>query len=149
MPPSVTRALPWPAFGWACALAGVPVAWAVAAAGYAMPLHEAWRDLAALVAWSVAEEIVFRGGLQPLLARAFGHRGAQSPITPANLATSLLFALAHLWRHGPALALGVFPVSLVYGITRERSGRLAPAVLLHVWFNVLLYAASWRLARGG
>ena len=145
MPSIATRRLPGPAFWWACILAGPPVAWAVAALGYALPVHEPWRDIAALAAWSVLEEIVFRGGVQPFLARAFGPRGASAPLTPANLATSALFAAAHVWRHGPVLALGVFPVSLVYGVARERSGRLAPAVLLHLWFNLLLYAASWRM----
>jgi membrane protease YdiL (CAAX protease family) len=108
-------------------------------------VHEPLRDLAALVAWSVAEEIVFRGGLQPLLARRLGDRGRQWPITPANAATSVVFAALHAWRHGPWVALGVFPVSLLYGLVRERTGRVAPAAALHVWFNALLYLASWRL----
>lgn len=136
-----------PAFWPGCVLAGPAVAFAVAAAGFSMSVHDPLRDLLALVAWSVAEEIVFRGGLQPLLARRFGAWGRSWPITPANLATSLVFAALHAWRHGAAVALGVFPVSLVYGVARERTGRIAPAALLHVWFNVLLYAASWHLAR--
>ena len=136
------------AFWWACLLLGPPVAWAVAAAGLPMLVHDPLRDLVALLAWSVAEEIVFRGGLQPLLARAFDARGSRWPITPANVATSVVFAALHAWRHGPLLALGVFPLSLVYGFARDRSGRVAPAALLHVWFNALLYAASWRLGAG-
>jgi membrane protease YdiL (CAAX protease family) len=131
---------------WSCVLAAPPVAWAVAAAGFPLPVHEPLRDLSALVAWSVAEEIVFRGGLQPLLARRLGERGRGWPITPANAATSLVFAALHAWRHGPLLALGVFPLSLLYGVVRERTGRVAPAAALHLWFNVLLYLASWRLA---
>jgi membrane protease YdiL (CAAX protease family) len=135
------------AFWLACVVAGPPVAWVVAAAGLPMPVHDPMRDLVAIAAWSVAEEIVFRGGLQPLLARRFGDRGRSWPITPANLATSLVFAGLHAWRHGATVALGVFPVSLVYGFARERTGRVAPAALLHLWFNVLLYAASWHLAK--
>ncbi len=135
------------AFWLACVLAGPPVAWAVAAAGFPMPVNDPLRDLVAIAAWSVAEEIVFRGGLQPLLARWFGARGRSWPITPANVATSVVFAALHAWRHGAAVALGVFPASLLYGVARERTGRIAPAALLHVWFNVLLYAASWHLAR--
>ena len=135
-------------FWWACLVLGPPVAWVVAAAGLPMPVHDPLRDLVAILAWSIAEEIVFRGGLQPLLARGFGARGAHWAITPANLATSVVFAALHAWRHGPLLALGVFPLSLVYGFARDRSGRIAPAALLHVWFNALLYAASWRLSIG-
>jgi len=110
-----------------------------------MPVRDPVRDLAAIVVWSVAEEIVFRGGLQPLLARWLRTPAGRWPVTPANMATSIAFAALHAWRHGPLVALGVFPVSLVYGFARDRTGRVAPAVLLHVWFNALLYAASWRL----
>jgi membrane protease YdiL (CAAX protease family) len=145
---AIPKTSPLAAFWWACLLLGPPVAWAVAAAGFPMPMHDPLRDLVALLAWSVAEEIVFRGGLQPLLGRAFGARGANWTITPANVATSLVFAALHAWRHGPLVALGVFPLSLVYGFARDRSGRVAPAAWLHVWFNALLYAASWRLAAG-
>ena len=134
------------AFEWACLLLAPPVAWTVALAGFPMPVHAPARDLAAVVAWSVAEEIVFRGALQPLLGRAFGAWGRAGPITPANVATSVVFAALHAWRHGPVVALGVFPVSLVYGVARDRSGGVLLPAALHVWFNALLYAASWRLA---
>lgn len=145
--PRVVNAPSMRVFWLACALVAPPVAWAIAAAGFPMPVHDPLRDLVAIAAWSVAEEIVFRGGLQPLLARAFGTRGRSWPVTPANVATSLVFAGLHAWRHGAVVALGVFPVSLLYGFARERTGRVAPAALLHVGFNVLLYAASWHLAK--
>ena len=134
------------AFWWACLFAAPPLAWAIASAGFPMPVRDPVRDLAAIVVWSVAEEIVFRGGLQPLLARWLRTPAGRWPVTPANMATSIAFAALHAWRHGPLVALGVFPVSLVYGFARDRTGRVAPAALLHVWFNTLLYAASWRLA---
>ena len=140
------------AFWWASALAALPIAFAVAAFGYPMAAREPAADLAAIALWSVAEEIVFRGALQPALARAFDRSGTAAArwttLTPANLVTSVVFAAFHLWRHPLAVALGVFPVSLVYGKARELSGRWWPAALLHVWFNALLYAASWWLAAG-
>jgi len=138
------------AFWWLCALGAPPVAFAVAAAGYPMAVRDPLRDLALIALWSVAEEIVFRGALQPALARAFERRlGASwraSLLTPANLATSAVFAAFHLWRHPLEVAIGVFPVSLVYGKAREMSGRWWPAAALHLAFNLLLYAASWLLA---
>ena len=141
------------AFWWSCAVAAPPVAFAVAASGYPMAVGEAARDLALIGLWSVSEEIVFRGALQPALARAFAGRfPSMRPLawmTPANLATSALFAALHLWRHPFLGALAVFPVSLVYGRARELSGRWWPAAALHLFFNLLLYAASWWLARGG
>ncbi|HZV91755.1 MAG TPA: JDVT-CTERM system glutamic-type intramembrane protease [Caldimonas sp.] len=100
-------------------------------------------DIAWLCVASVAEEVVFRGVLQPWLAKRFGRRLSAARLTPANLLTSAVFAALHAWRHPVAVAAGVFPVSLVYGIARERSGSVVPPALLHAGFNVLLYAASW------
>src|SRR6185295_12706016 len=141
-PPAAARA-----FWWACALAAPPIAVAVAAAGFPMARHAPLPDIALIALWSVAEEIVFRGALQPAIARAlerrFGPALQAAWLTPANLATSALFAASHLWRHPWPVALGVFPVSLVYGKARELSGRWWPAAVLHVAFNLLLYAASW------
>jgi membrane protease YdiL (CAAX protease family) len=135
------------AFWRICALAAPPIAFAVASAGFISRPHEPLRDVALIALWSVAEEIVFRGALQPALARAFASRfgpeGQARWLTPANLATSVLFAALHLWRHPALVALGVFPVSLVYGKARELSGRWWPAAALHLYFNLLLYAASW------
>lgn len=129
------------------AAVAVPIALVAAAAGFGMSTRDPVRDLAVIALWSVTEEIVFRGGLQPWLERVT-KRGASRWITPANALTSLLFAALHLWRHPVAVAVLVFPVSLVYGRARELSGRVWPAALLHLWFNGSLYAASWLRAGG-
>ena len=126
----------------AAAIAAVPIAYGVAAAGYGVATRDPARDLALLALWSVAEEIVFRGVIQPAIARVM-QRGTSAWITPANALTSLLFATLHLWQHPVVVAALVFPVSLVYGRARELSGRVWPAALLHLAFNALLYAASW------
>jgi len=156
-PPARTRTGPTaPApgarrFWWACALGAAPIAFAVAAAGYPMATMNPPRDLALLTLWSVLEEVVFRGVLQPALARAFERRQMRtgsSALTLANVVTSALFAAFHLWRHPLAVALGVFTLSLIYGKARELSGHWWPAAALHAGFNVALYAASWLLAAG-
>lgn len=140
------------AFWWACAIAAPPIAFAVAVAGFAMETTDPLRDVALIALASIVEEIVFRGALQPALDRAFAGRlpgrWQAGVLTPANLVTSTVFAAFHLWRHPLVVAVGVFPVSLVYGRARELSGRWWPAALLHLAFNLLLYAASWWLARG-
>ena len=138
-------------FWWACAFGAAPIAAVVVVAGYPMETANPPRDLAMLTLWSVLEEIVFRGLLQPAMARAFERRPMPmggSPLTLANVATSVIFAAVHLWRHPLGVALGVFPISLIYGKARELSGHWWPAALLHVGFNVALYAASWLLAGG-
>ena len=148
---AVKRDLSPAAFWWACAIAAPPIAFAVAAAGFAMATPEPLRDVALIALVSIAEEIVFRGALQPALARFFDRRLPRwqaGPLTPANVATSVAFAAMHLWRHPLAVAAGVFPVSLVYGRARELSGRWWPAALLHLAFNLLLYGWSWLLANG-
>lgn len=131
----------------AAVLLALPGAWLAASLGFGLPVREPARDIVVLALWSVAEEVVFRGGLQPAIARALG-RGKGGAITPANALTSVLFALFHLWRHPPVVAALVFPVSLVYGRVRELSGRVWPSALLHVAFNLLLYGASWLQATG-
>ena len=131
------------AFWWGCALAAPPIAFAAASGGFGIAAQAPLRDIAVLCLASIAEEIVFRGAVQPVLALKLGRRDALLPwITVSNVATSLVFAAAHLWRHPPLAALAVCPVSIVYGIARERSGRVWPAAALHVYFNLLLYAAS-------
>ena len=140
-------------FWWLCAVAGPPLALAAAAAGYGMAPADPLRDLALIALASVAEEIVFRGAVQPALAKWFARRAPQGGerrrlLTPANAVTSLLFAAFHLWRHPLVVAVAIFPVSLVLGRARELSGRTWPAAALHVYFNLLLYAASALLAGG-
>jgi hypothetical protein len=127
----------------AVALAAVPVAALWAAAGPdPLPARTApalgWLLLAALL-----EEIVFRGGLQSWLARQARWTRRIGGLSLANVATSIAFALAHLWQHSALHAAAVLPISLVLGISLERSGRLWVPVALHAWFNALLFAASW------
>ena len=96
--------------------------------------------------WSVAEEIVFRAWMQPALLRFAPMRVATFSITRANALTSLLFAALHAWRHPVVVALAIFPVSLMLGQARDKSGRVGPAALLHVYFNLLLYGATLLVA---
>lgn len=138
-------------FWWFCALAGPPIAFMTVAAGFPMAATDPLRDVALLALASAAEEVIFRGFVQPTLATWFERRSGQRCqrprlLTPANAATSLLFAALHLWGHPLVVAAAVFPVSLVLGRARELSGRTWPAAALHVYFNLLLYAASWLLA---
>lgn len=136
---------PW-LFWWACVLLAPPLAWASAAWGYGMARATPAADLAWLVFGAAAEELVFRGGLQAWLLRRL--QGRTLGVSAANLAASALFATAHLWTHPPLAALGVLPVSLVLGAAYERSGeRLGPPIALHLYFNLLLYAATVLLAR--
>jgi membrane protease YdiL (CAAX protease family) len=128
----------------------IPISWLTATLGFTIAVVAPARDVALLLLWSTSEEIVFRGGLQPLLgwvlARATEPGSAPLPgwsvISIANLVTSLLFCAAHLLNKPVWVVLGLFPVSLLLGASLERSGRLWVPVALHAYFNLLLYAAS-------
>jgi membrane protease YdiL (CAAX protease family) len=133
-------------FAGLCVLAAPPLAWLTASLRFGLSLGDPWRDGAALALASVAEEIVFRGGVQPFLLRWPEMRTKTLLVSRANLVTSVLFAAFHLWRHPLAVALGVLPISLVLGVVREESGRTWPAALLHVYFNALLCAATFLVA---
>ena len=148
-------------FWWACVLGPLPVAWAFARTGFGIPIVDPGRDLAFLAAASIAEEVVFRGGVQRAL-RHWRRRDRYSPsgtstpapwcrevrqISGANALASALFAATHLWNHPPLAALGVLPVSLLLGWVYERSDeRLLPPVVLHLWFNGVLFFFSFYLA---
>jgi len=146
-PPPTTTSTSLPhAFWWACALATPPIAVLAAQRGFGVALEAPWRTLGLLVLASIAEEIVFRGGLQRLLRRWPAGRARWRSVSAANALTSAVFALAHLWNHPPPVALGVLPVSLLLGWVYERSGqRLAPPIVLHLYFNLALFLASLAL----
>lgn len=129
-------------FWSACVLLAGPLAWVIARAGFGLPVHAPLHDLALLALWSASEEIVFRGGLQPLLARRLAPRPLAG-VSAANALTSVVFAAAHLPSHAWPVALGVFPISLILGHALERSARLWVPVALHLWFNAALYLVSW------
>jgi membrane protease YdiL (CAAX protease family) len=89
----------------------------------------------------VLEELVFRGGIQELLERRLQGRLGRDG---ANVLTSLLFAIAHLMVAPPWLAAGVFLPSLVFGRLKQLHASLAPAMLIHAWFNACFLLALAR-----
>jgi membrane protease YdiL (CAAX protease family) len=85
----------------------------------------------------LVEEVVCRRGLH---AWALRHWGRAAPHwlawpTRANLLVALVFALAHLLRLSPLLALAVVLPSLVVGQIYELTARLWPWVLTHTAFH--------------
>lgn len=130
----------------AAAAAALPVAWLLASRGLGLAVDQPLRDLPVLLLLGIAEELVFRGGLQAWLAQWPGLKARRFGLSVANLLTSVVFSVAHLWAHPPLLALAVFPVSLLLGASFEQSGRLWLPAALHAWFNLSLYAASWFLS---
>ena len=131
------------AWGVLVALVAPAVAWAWARYGQTVPPLP-WHDLVwRLGAYAVLEELAFRGAVQPWLEGRQVLRGrAWAGLSAANLLTSLAFAAAHVGVQGSWLAVATLPVSLVLGLAREQSGRLAAPIVLHLYFNLLFWWAS-------
>jgi len=85
--------------------------------------------LSLLLLAPLAEEALFRGGLQELLLR----RGWAA--APANLASTAAFGLAHGVARSWALGLAVCAPSLALGWLYARRRRLMPCIAAHAAFN--------------
>ncbi|HSD43217.1 MAG TPA: JDVT-CTERM system glutamic-type intramembrane protease [Burkholderiales bacterium] len=118
-------------------------AFAHQAANPGWALLDPLRFASLAIAWPLLEELVYRGALQPWLARTRWGARENWGITTANVATSLAFAGAHLAAHDPALAAATFLPSLVFGYFRDRYGSIAPGAALHIFYN-----AGWFLLAG-
>jgi len=95
--------------------------------------------LFSVLLYPIMEEIVFRGLIQTKLL-SFTHFGDKFiGITGANLLTSLLFSLAHLFQHSPQNALLVFIPSIIFGYFRDRHGVITASIILHVFYNAGFY----------
>lgn len=113
-----------------------PATWAGLALGAPELRGVAAQPLGALqfvVLFPLLEEIVFRGGLQPTLARSLLRRWG--PLSAANIVTSAVFAALHLGAHPPLWAAAVFLPSLLFGVFRERAGSLWAPTALHAAYN--------------
>ncbi|HPM78738.1 MAG TPA: myxosortase family intramembrane protease [bacterium] len=94
-----------------------------------------------LLVVALPEELFFRGYVQTLLGQRL-HRTAPRWLGerwPAIVATSLLFALAHLAVDGQPARLAVFFPALLFGWLRERTGSLLAPVLVHTLANLTVF----------
>ncbi|MEN8171059.1 MAG: JDVT-CTERM system glutamic-type intramembrane protease [Pseudomonadota bacterium] len=92
-----------------------------------------WLFIQLVLIFPLLEEAVFRGLIQETIARRFNaHLG---PLSHANIATSILFVLAHLFNHPALWAIAIFIPSLIFGYFRERYNHLLPPILLHIIYN--------------
>jgi len=109
-----------------------------APAGVARLFEDAPALVLLVLVYPALEEIVFRGAVQDFLGRRWVARPG-SPLTRANLVTSILFAATHIaWLGDPAAGAVFFP-SLVFGYFRERHATLTSPILLHVFYNAGLF----------
>ena len=155
----------WPSLGWfpmgtsplRIALSGWLTAFVVVFAGYLIhtpttsnPLTDLMKDRASVILIGifgvtlgpVAEELVFRGFLQPLLVRSVGVGGG-------ILLASLPFGLLHFteygnsWRH----VVLICGAGAAFGWMRQATGSTRASTLMHAAYNALFFAALWGAKR--
>ena len=104
-----------------------------------------WQQLLLLgLVFPVLEELVFRGLLQGALLRQAPLAKRSLGITPANVITSLLFALTHLLHQTPiTAALVIFP-SLIFGELRD-----SPSGGNRLQYPVHRFFARWEVVGDG
>ncbi len=149
----------WRSMGWVrsglplagIALAGVATAIVVAIAASLIktpetsnPMTEMMQDRTSLLLLAlfgvaiapVAEELAFRGFLQPLLVNSFG------PI-PGILGAAIPFGLLHFreygnsWRHAAVISLA----GVGFGVMRHRTGSTRASAAMHAAYNGFLFLA--------
>jgi membrane protease YdiL (CAAX protease family) len=109
------------------------------AVAWLLPAPAGQLSLASIVLKAGIEEAFFRWGLQAALSTRLTRRLFLGLVSPANLATSAVFALVHLLGQPPAWALATFLPSLVFGWQWDRYRRLAPCALTHAAYNILFF----------
>lgn len=104
--------------------------------------------LLSLLAAAVLEEIVFRTGIQETLLRVSADlpllRRRKGFCSAPNLATALVFALAHGLARSWWLGLAVIPPALSLGWLYERRRSLWRCIALHAAMNCAWFLAASR-----
>lgn len=137
--------------GWAAAIAVNVLGYLIRTPNTANPLTDLMQGRTALLLIAffgvtlgpLAEELAFRGFLQPLLIRTFG-------VVPGILAASLPFGMLHFpeygysWRH----ALLICGAGAAFGWMRHHTGSTKASTLMHSAYNLLFFAALWGSRQG-
>jgi len=84
----------------------------------------------------LAEELGFRGFLQPLLVRSLGP-------APGILAAAIPFGILHFWEYGNSWrhALLISLAGAAFGWMRHRTGSTRASTLMHASYNALEFLA--------
>jgi len=104
----------------------------------ALPVWQVWMllILAAVVA-GITEEIGFRGYMQVPLEVRYG------PVVAITI-VSIVFTIAHFtqaWAGG--IVIGLFAISVVWGVLARVSGSLIPGIVSHASTDVVNFAYWW------
>ena len=89
--------------------------------------------LTLILLYPILEEILFRGLIQPTIAKQFSKNWLI--ISQANLITSALFVSLHFISHPPLWALAVVIPSMTFGYIQERVNHILAPITLHTTYN--------------
>ena len=137
--------------GIACAVAVATLSWLIQTPTKANQMTELMQDRTSTILMAVfgttvapiAEELAFRGFLQPLLVRSLG-------ALPGILMASLPFGFLHFheygnsWRH--ALLIGLAGAS--FGWMRHATGSTKASAMMHAAYNGMIFVAVFTQGRG-
>lgn len=109
-------------------------------------LRDRWSILLvgafAITLGPLAEELIFRGFLQPLAVRSFGRWAG---IALASAPFALLHGPQYAWNWQHVLLL--FLASFVFGYTRHRTGSTAASTVVHATYNLTFFVGYFAQRR--
>jgi membrane protease YdiL (CAAX protease family) len=139
-------------YGFATTIGVGIVAWLIRTPPSAGPLIDMMKDRSTLIvlaifgttAAPVAEELAFRGFLQPLLVRSLGAGGGIA-------LSAALFGALHYTEYGSSWrsALLVALAGAAFGIVRQKTGSTAAAAVMHASFNGLQFVGLLSAGKAG
>lgn len=109
----------------------------LAAGGAVLSPADATRAAVWLLLAPLAEEAVFRAGLQEELLRR-----RVAPMI-ANALTAAAFGAAHAWAWQDAAGWGVAAPALLIGMVYQRHRRLGPCIALHAVMNAVAWVVAF------
>jgi uncharacterized protein len=132
--------------GWVTAFAVTGIAYLIRTPVTSNPLTELMQDRPSLILIGIfgvtvgplAEELIFRGFLQPLLVRTLG-------VVAGILVAAIPFGLLHFpeygdsWRH----AVLITGAGAAFGWMRQATGSTKSSTLMHAAYNALFFVALW------
>ena len=91
-----------------------------------------------IIIYPILEELSFRGAIQGFIARKV-NKNFIYQLSYANIITSILFVLTHLFYHQLFWALLVFIPSLIFGYFKDRTTSVMPSIALHMFYNLVYF----------
>lgn len=93
-----------------------------------------WLIIKLLIIFPILEEYIFRANIQQFLLAKLSNK--HTILSIANIITSLIFAISHLFYQELFAIIGIFFASLIFGIIYERHN-LSASIIIHSYYNAI------------